>query len=218
MEPGFWHDKWQQQQIGFHQADINPFLVTHWHHLNLSQGSKVFVPLCGKSLDMEFIASQGHEVLGSELSALAVKQFFEEAGLVPQVDNRGEHVHHSARGIELVQGDFFTLPKELVTECQGFYDRAALIAWPAEMRLQYARQLASLIPSGARGLLVTLDYPQETLQGPPFAVSPDWVETHLGPWFEVASLECRDVLADNPRFVKKDVPWLNEAAFLLVRK
>ena len=218
MEPGFWHDKWQLQQIGFHQADINPFLVRHWQQLNLPQGSKVFVPLCGKSLDMEFIAAQGHEVLGCELSALAVQQFFETAGTEAHIETRAEHVHHSAKGIELVQGDFFTLPEELVAGCEGFYDRAALIAWPAEMRIDYAKKLAALIPSGARGLLVTLDYPQEALSGPPFAVSPDWVQTHLGLWFEVTPLECQDVLAENPRFVKKEVPWLNEAAFLLVRK
>lgn len=218
MEPGFWHDKWQQQQIGFHQSDINPFLVRHWHSLNLAKGSKVFVPLCGKSMDMEFLAAQGHEVLGCELSVLAVEQFFEAASAQAQVVRHGEHVHHSAKGIELVQGDFFTLPHDLVAQCQGFYDRAALIAWPAEMRIDYAKKLAELIPSGARGLLVTLDYPQEALSGPPFAVSPDWVETFLGPWFEVTPLECQDVLAENPRFIKKAVPWLSEAAFKLVRR
>ncbi|MBT1444215.1 thiopurine S-methyltransferase [Shewanella sp. JM162201] len=218
MEPGFWHDKWQSQQIGFHQADINPFLVRHWDALGLAPDARVFVPLCGKSRDMEFIAAKGHGVLGSELSALAVEQFFDEAGVTPKVSTQGEHRHYAAEGIELVQGDFFTIDPELVGSCKGFYDRAALIAWPAEMRIDYANKLAALIPSGSRGLLVTLDYPQEALSGPPFAVSADWVQTHLGRHFEVTALESLDVLADNPRFVKKAVPWLTEAAFLLVRK
>lgn len=218
MEPGFWHDKWQSQQIGFHQSDINPFLVKHWESLKLEGKGKVFVPLCGKSLDMEFLAAQGHEVIGSELSVLAVNQFFEAAGAKPQSRIQGEHVHHSAQGVTLIEGDFFTLDEELVAGCSGFYDRAALIAWPVEMRIDYVRKLAALIPAGTPGLLITLDYPQEALIGPPFAVSPNWVEEFVGEYFEVAVLESQDVLADNPRFVKKAVPWLNEAAYLLVRK
>lgn len=218
MEPGFWHDKWHQQQIGFHQQDINPFLVKYWQKLVLPAAAKVFVPLCGKSLDMCFLAEQGHQVIGCELNELAVQQFFSDNQLEMTKTAVGEHQHYQTEQISLYQGDIFTLPNELTQDVTAFYDRAALIAWPESMRAQYAKQLASLLPSGSLGLLVTLDYPQEALNGPPFAVSPTWVETYLTDDFEIQLLDCQDVLADNPRFIKKEVPWLNEAAYLLKRK
>lgn len=218
MEPGFWHDKWHQQQIGFHQQDINPFLVKYWQKLALPAAAKVFVPLCGKSLDMCFLAEQGHQVIGCELNELAVQQFFSDNQLEMTKTAVGEHQHYQTEQISLYQGDIFTLPNELTQDVTAFYDRAALIAWPESMRAQYAKQLASLLPSGSLGLLVTLDYPQEALNGPPFAVSPTWVETYLTENFEIQLLDCQDVLADNPRFIKKEVPWLNEAVYLLKRK
>ncbi|MCP3128550.1 thiopurine S-methyltransferase [Shewanella sp. KJ2020] len=218
MEPGFWHDKWHQQQIGFHQQDINPFLVKYWQKLALPAAAKVFVPLCGKSLDMCFLAEQGHQVIGCELNELAVQQFFSDNQLEMTKTVVGEHQHYQTEQISLYQGDIFTLPNELTQDVTAFYDRAALIAWPESMRAQYAKQLASLLPSGSLGLLVTLDYPQEALNGPPFAVSPTWVEAYLTEDFEIQVLDCQDVLADNPRFIKKEVPWLNEAAYLLKRK
>lgn len=218
MEPSFWHDKWHQQQIGFHQQDINPFLVKNWHKLALPATAKVFVPLCGKSLDMCFLAEQGHQVIGCELNELAVQQFFSDNQLEVTKATVGEHQHYQTEQISLYQGDIFTLPKALTQDVAAFYDRAALIAWPESMRAQYAKQLASLLPRGSQGLLVTLDYPQETLNGPPFAVSPTWVETYLTDDFEIQQIDCQDVLADNPRFIKKAVPWLNEAVYLLKRK
>ncbi|GGP46637.1 thiopurine S-methyltransferase [Shewanella saliphila] len=218
MEPSFWHQKWQLQQIGFHQQQVNPFLVKYWPGLAIAETSNVFVPLCGKSLDMCYLAELRHGVLGCELNPLAVEQFFNENDLPCQVEQIAEHNVFCADEVRVYQGDIFTLPESLTTDIGGFYDRAALIAWPEAMRQQYAVALARLIPANVSGLLITLDYPQDTLKGPPFAVSPDWVETHLAPYFTVELLECTDVLADNPRFVNKQVPWLNEAVYKLTRK
>lgn len=223
MEPSFWHDKWHLQHIGFHQQAINPMLARYWQQLALPSAAEVFVPLCGKSLDMCFLAEQGHRVIGCELSELAVQQFFSDNQLPVTTENDGQEAGIALRGyhtdqISLYQGDFFTFPKELSQNVSGFYDRAALIAWPEDMRQQYAAQLAKLLPQGCVGLLVTLDYPQECLSGPPFAVSPAWVEQYLSEDFDIELLACDNVLADNPRFVNKQVPWLNEAAYLLKRK
>jgi thiopurine S-methyltransferase len=218
MEPSFWHEKWQLQQIGFHQQQVNPFLVKYWSQLDLAEQSDVFVPLCGKSLDMCYLAEQRHRVLGCELNPLAVEHFFIDNDLAYQVEQCGEHSLYRAGEVHIYQGDIFTLPQDLTKTIGGFYDRAALIAWPEAMRQQYAVALAQLIPANVTGLLITLDYPQDSLQGPPFAVSPDWIQTHLAPYFDVELLECVDVLADNPRFVNKQVPWLNEAVYKLTRK
>lgn len=218
MEPSFWHQKWQLQQIGFHLNQVNPFLVKYWPQLGLTENSEVFVPLCGKSLDMFYLAEQRHTVLGCELSAIAVEDFFTENELTYQVSHINDHAVFSTDQVTLYQGDIFTLPSSLTSSISGFYDRAALIAWPEEMRQQYVLALAALVPANVSGLLITLDYPQETLKGPPFSVSPTWIKTYLTPYFKVELLECVDVLADNPRFINKQVPWLNEAVYKLTRK
>jgi thiopurine S-methyltransferase len=218
MEPGFWHEKWQLQQIGFHQQEVNSLLLQHWPQLAFTEESRIFVPLCGKSLDMCYLAERGHDVLGCELSEAAVQQFFTENGLTAEHHHMGEHQVFRCEQICLYQGDIFSLPAIVLKDIGGFYDRAALIAWPPQMREQYARQLARLIPTGCQGLLITLDYPQQALSGPPFAVSCDWIQEHMGTDFDVELLESRDVLQDNPRFVKKQVPWLRESAYRLVRR
>ncbi|BCV56800.1 thiopurine S-methyltransferase [Shewanella algae] len=218
MEPGFWHERWHKQQIGFHQQDINPFLVKYWSTLALRGNEQVFVPLCGKSLDMCYLAEKGHDLLGCELSELAVRQFFEENGLEYQQNAFGELQAFSSEQMTLLQGDLFALKAEQLASVGAFYDRAALIAWPEEMRLQYAAKLAALLPRGRCGLLVTLEYPQDMLKGPPFSVTQEWIREHMSQWFEVTLLEQADVLADNPRFIAKEVSWLNESAYLLKRK
>ncbi|MGP1782626.1 thiopurine S-methyltransferase [Shewanella frigidimarina] len=218
MQPSFWHEKWDAQQIGFHLSAVNPLLVKYWPQLNLAANTQVFVPLCGKSLDLCFLAEQGHEVLGCELSEPAVQQFYQENSLAFKVSVVEDHQRFTTEQVTIFQGDIFTLPVLEPQSCTAFYDRAALIAWPEEMRLAYARQLTKLVSANSVGLLITLDYPQAELNGPPFAVSEDWVQANLGEHFKIERLACNDVLNDNPRFVKKQVSWLTESVYKLTRK
>lgn len=218
MQPSFWHEKWDAQQIGFHLDAVNPLLVKYWPQLQLNSSCQVFVPLCGKSLDMCFLAEQGHQVLGCELNELAVQQFYQENSLPLKVETIGEHQRFTTEQVTIYQGDIFTFAASEMPQTSAFYDRAALIAWPEEMRLAYAKQLAKLIPTGSVGLLITLDYPQAELNGPPFAVSDDWVNANLSDDFEIECLANEDVLAENPRFVKKQVSWLTESVYKLTRK
>lgn len=218
MEPSFWHDKWDAKQIGFHLDEVNALLTQYWPKLNLASDSQVFVPLCGKSLDLCYLAEQGHEVLGCELSQTAVEDFFSDNELPYSVVQQGEANHYSTEQVNILQGDIFSLSPDAFLHINAFYDRAALIAWPESMRLAYAEKISALIPPKSIGLLVTLDYPQEALKGPPFAVSKTWVETHLSEAFEIELLSCDDVLAGNQRFVSKGVPWLTESVYKLIRK
>ena len=218
MQPSFWHEKWDAQQIGFHLNAVNPLLVKYWPTLNLAANTQVFVPLCGKSLDLCFLAEQGHEVLACELNQQAVEQFYQENSLPYSVSASLEHQRFTTEQVTIYQGDIFTLDAAELPDTRAFYDRAALIAWPEEMRSAYAKQLAKLIPAHSVGLLITLDYPQAELSGPPFAVSDDWVNANLAYDFEIERLACTDVLSDNPRFVKKQVSWLTESVYKLVRK
>ena len=155
MHPDFWLDRWRANRIGFHRDTPLPLLVRHWPGLGLPAGSRVCVPLCGKSLDMVWLAEQGHRVLGIELATLAIEQFFDERGLSPHVRPGPGGIHYRAGPWELVAGDAFAIPADLLADCAGVYDRGALIALPSDMRATYARTTWRL-PAGCRRLLVTL--------------------------------------------------------------
>jgi thiopurine S-methyltransferase len=218
MDADFWLQRWDQGQIGFHQDRVMPLLEKHWPSLALPAGSQVFVPLAGKSLDMLWLAAQGHRVLGVELSPLAVQQFFAEHGLQPRVHESRHGVHHVAGGIELICGDAFALDAQVLADCAAVYDRAALIALPAPMRQRYASQVYGVMPVGAQGLLITLEYPQTQKAGPPFSVVPAEVDALLAGQWQVDALERRDILSQEPRFVAAGVTSLDTAVYRLRRR
>jgi thiopurine S-methyltransferase len=217
MDAAFWQARWREGRIGFHQDRVTPLLEEFWDATGVPAGARVFVPLAGKSLDMAWLAARGHPVLGVELSRLAVEQFFDEQGLAPSVRTTPSGTHYEAGGIELVCGDAFGLDAALLSTCGGVFDRAALIALPADLRVRYARALYSLLPAGCRGLLVTLEYPPHEKQGPPFAVPEAEVRRLFGDAWTVRTLVRRDILASQPGFVEEGVTALHTAAFALER-
>lgn len=216
MHHEFWQARWSRNEIGFHLAEVNPFLLRHWSALALAAGSRVLVPLCGKSLDLLWLAQQGYPVRGVELAEQAVTDFFAELGREPRVEQRGALRRYSDGDIEILQGDFFALGAADVADCRGLYDRAALIALPPEMRVAYARHLAAILPARVDGLLVTLEYAQQQMSGPPFAVLAQEVRERFAGW-QVDELERLDVLAQNRRFADRGVQHLEEVAFRLRR-
>ena len=217
MHPDFWQQRWADNQIGFHQSAPTPLLLKHWSSLEVPAGATVFVPLAGKSLDMAWLASQGHRVLGVELSQLAIDQFFAEHGLAPDVEATRYGVHHRAGGIELIRGDAFGLDADLLGRCDAVFDRAALIALPPDLRKRYAGELYARLPAGCRGLLITLEYPQAEREGPPFSVPEDEVRVLYGRDWEVALRERRPILPEHPGFVA-GVSRLDTAVYALRRR
>ncbi len=215
MKKEFWLERWERSEIGFHQDEINPFLLQYWPELNHSGEGEVFVPLCGKSLDMVWLRQQGCSVLGVELSAIAVQDFFRENGHAPAHVKRGKFESCEADGIRILCGDFFDLTREDLVKVSAVYDRASLVALPPDMRERYARHLVDILPPAARILLVTFDYPQKEMDGPPFAVPVMEVERLYGKYADVRLLAQQDVLAQNPRFAQRGVSRLGESIFLL---
>jgi thiopurine S-methyltransferase len=215
MDTTFWRERWQNKDIGFHQRDIHELLQKHWPQLGLAAGSQVFVPLCGKSLDMVWLAEQGHRVIGAELSEIAIDEFFAERGLEPAGRQVGNFVVKSAGAYELWCGDIFELPPDAVSGVAGVYDRAALVAFPADLQTRYAAKLKQLVPAGAPALLITLDYDAQRMTGPPFAVPRDQVDCLFADSYAITELECRDALDLNPRFRQRGLTALEEHALLL---
>jgi thiopurine S-methyltransferase len=215
MDPEFWHARWANNQIGFHQDDINPYLRHFWPVLGLRPKARVFVPLCGKSRDLLWLREQGFDVVGVELSHLAVQAFFEENDLSATVTSSGGLVSHRAEGITLYCGDFFALTPAMLGNVAGVFDRAALIALPPKMRLAYVNHMAQLLPAGATTLLITFEYPQHEMAGPPFSVPEEEVRALYGGWCAVELLGGFDILSQEPRFREKGVTALHEKVYRL---
>lgn len=218
MDADFWLERWREQRIGFHRETPLPLLLKHWDALALPAGSRVFVPLCGKSLDMVWLAGRGHRVLGVELSRLAIEQFFAERGLVATTRTSALGMHHAAGPWELIEGDAFALPAAALADCAAVYDRAAMIALPPPLRATYAQTTWRRLPPACRGLLVTLEYPQEQKQGPPFSVEAGEVHARLHADWDLDLLERRDLLPDEPGFRAEGVTALHTAVYRLQRR
>ncbi|AOV17749.1 thiopurine S-methyltransferase [Acidihalobacter aeolianus] len=218
MQSEFWLERWRNQQIGFHQERINPHLEAHWPALDAKAGTRVFVPLCGKSRDMLWLAAQGYRVTGIELSPLAVEAFFAESDLAPTRRHQGIFEVCSAGEIEIFCGDFFALSAEDLAGVTAVYDRASLVALPPDMRQRYAAHMAHLLPPDVQILLVTFDYSQDEMSGPPFAVSEDEVHGLYDDTFAIRKLADLDALAENARFRQAGLTRLRERVFVLHRR
>ncbi len=218
MEIDFWKQRWQENQIGFHLDEVNPLLVKYHSALNLPRGSHVFVPMCGKSLDLLWLQRAGHYVTGIECSELAIQSFFTEHKL--PVKHLPDPVLHSYRSdeIHLLQGDFFDLPSSMLADVAAVYDRAALIALPEAMRRRYVAKLIELLPQDAAMLLITLTYNQATMSGPPFSVSETEVRDLYGKCYEIRLLQQTNILPEQPRFAQRGLESLLETVYLLQPK
>ncbi|WP_295798322.1 thiopurine S-methyltransferase [uncultured Microbulbifer sp.] len=192
MEKAFWLEKWQKNEIGFHNTKAHPLLVRYFDHLCLNTGSRLFLPLCGKTLDIAWLLSRGFRVAGAELSELAVVQLFEALGVKPEILPQGELTRYSSDGIDIFVGDIFQLQPEALGPIDAIYDRAALVALPEDMRRQYSAHLQALTAIAPQ-LLITFDYDQAVMPGPPFCVSDDEVTQHYGSEYRLTLTEAVDV-------------------------
>jgi thiopurine S-methyltransferase len=193
MHVDFWHQKWQKNEIGFHLPEANPLLRTHIPSLNLNQGSRVFLPLCGKTLDIAWLLAQGYRVVGAELSEIAIQALFKSLGVIPTITQLGEVTHYSALNLDMFVGDIFHLSPEMLGEVDAVYDRAALVALPADMRKAYAAHLIALT-CVAPQLLICFEYDQALHAGPPFSIDVDEVKQHYEVRYDLTLLASVDVV------------------------
>jgi thiopurine S-methyltransferase len=215
VNPDFWHERWCRGEIGWHASETNVHLQEHWPRLGVAPGEPVFVPLCGKSLDLLWLAGQGHHVLGVEISGLAVDAFFSENALSAKITEEPPFLCYRAAELEILCGDFFDLTGTQLGGVTALFDRASLIAMPPESRLRYGAHLQGLLPPEARGLLITLEYDQEEMSGPPFSVEEGEVRALLGGRFDIRRLARVDVLAENQRFRERGLTRLVEQVYAL---
>lgn len=165
---GDWLARWREGRIGFHEGRPNGLLERHI--ARLAGYRRVLVPLCGKTEDLAFLAAHGHEVIGIELAEQAVRDFFADHALAPSIARRGPFVAFTAAPVTLLAGDFFAATSDLLGPIDALYDRAALVALPAALRPRYVQHVRTLLPPAAPGLVITYEYDQRLVKGPPFAV------------------------------------------------
>ncbi len=192
MDPSFWHRKWAENDIGFHQQEVNHFLRHHVRQLGLAPASRLFLPLCGKTRDIAWLLGAGYAVVGAELSEQAVIQLFAELGVNPAVIEHPRLKQYRARDIDIFVGDIFDLSAGLLGAVAAVYDRAALVALPAPVRARYAAHLLA-ITRVAPQLLVAYEYDQQKMEGPPFAVSATEVQALYGADYQLQVAETRAV-------------------------
>ena len=214
MEHSFWHDKWEINQTGFHLDYVHPILKRNLAALSLEEGAKVFVPLCGKTLDIGFLLAQGQTVVAVELSEIAVQAVFEQLGLQPEITDWQGGKRYQTANLTIFAGDFFALTQADLGALALVYDRAAIIALPEEMRRKYASHLAK-ITNYTSQLLITLDYDQSIAGGPPFAVSTAEVEALYGGMYPIQLIEEADIIEQEPRFKAKGLTSFYQRGYKL---
>jgi len=212
MDASFWHQRWKENNIAFHEGAANPLLVEYFQELSLPKGRRVFLPLCGKTRDLSWLLSRGYRVAGAELSDLAIEQLFTELGVEPMISKDGVLVRYSAINIDIFVGDIFHLSGGELGPVDAIYDRAALVALPREMRSRYARHLTE-ISKAAPQLLICFEYDQNSMEGPPFSVNEKEVSQYYGDIYDLNIVASTDVPGGlKGKCAAKETVWLLENA------
>jgi thiopurine S-methyltransferase len=188
MDTQFWHRRWENNEIGFHEDAPNPLLVKHVAELALAQGSRVFLPLCGKTLDIHWLLANGYQVRGVELSKIAVEQLFADLAVTPEISRHGELARYRAPAIDIFNGDIFCLSSQLLGPVDAIYDRAALVALDGELRDRYAAHVTQ-ITGRAPQLLICYEYAQSQMTGPPYSIGADEVRRLYGDQYALTLAE-----------------------------
>ena len=200
MNSEFWQQRWQEGRIGFHKSDVNPELIKYFSNLALPIGSRVLVPLCGKSVDMVWLACAGYDVVGIELVESAVQAFFAEQNITPTITELTSAADKSTlkryqgqlagQAITLWAADIFALSTIDIDAINAIYDRAALIALPANMRADYSTHIVKL-SNNAPQLLITLNYDQSKKDSPPFSINHEQLHQYYSADYKIVELESK---------------------------
>lgn len=192
MKAEFWHERWKNNDIAFHEEKPNELLTQYYQRLNLKTGARIFLPLCGKTHDIAWLLSKKFRIVGIELSELAIQQLFNELKVEPKITQLNTLKRYSVTGLDIFNGDIFDLSHIQLGIVDAVYDRAALVALPNDMRLRYSEHL-KIITNHASQLLITFEYDQKKMQGPPFSINKDEIDKHYSQGYSITRLKTLEV-------------------------
>ena len=218
MDTEFWKKRWQTEQTGWHASKTNKHLKRFIAELGPNQGGATLVPLCGKSLDMDYLAGQGRKVFGVDVSPIACRAFFLESGRAHSEQEVGEALLFQSDDVTLLCQDLFSVTPDDVPSVEACYDRACLVALAPEQRPRYGAWLASVMPPGANYLLVSVEYPTTEKDGPPFSVPMNEVKDLFEKDFDIEVLYRADIVDDAPKYREWGVTSLIETVYSLRRR
>lgn len=218
MDTNYWIERWQAGKIGFHANEVNSQLKEFWPTLPLDPSTTVFVPFCGKSLDMVWLHSQGHPIFGVEVSELACQDFFNEQRLSPKISTVKNFKIFESERYRLLCGDFFELTGDLLPNKFAIFDRASLISLPSDLRACYAQKVADLSPPGTTMLLITLRYAQNIMKGPPFSLKFSDVRGLYAESFEIQPLKSINRIDQLKKFKERGLQEIWEESYKLTRQ
>lgn len=192
MNSDFWEQRWEKNKIAFHESEPNPLLVGYFSKIKLPEDGRVFIPLCGKTLDIAWLLSKGYRVVGAELSQLAIEQLFVGLCVEPIITDCGSVTRYSATNLDIFVGDIFDVTREILGPVSAIYDRAALVALPDEMRKRYTKHLLEITDTATQ-LLITFEYDQSAMDGPPFSLTEGEVNRHYEDVYDIKLLASKAV-------------------------
>lgn len=192
MEANFWHQRWATNDIGWHEQNGSALLATNFKVLSLPPLSRVFVPLCGKTLDIGWLLSQDCQVVAIELNETAIEELFIQLGVEPVVSQSGSLKKYSALNLDVFAGDFFALSAGQLGSVDAVFDRASMVALPNELRAQYTKHLVQ-VTNNAQLLLIVFEYDQNEIEGPPFSISVKDINRHYESIYSILTLDSHDM-------------------------
>lgn len=210
-----WHSHWTRKTPGFHEGRVNTYLEQFFPLFKLEPGDSIFMPLCGKAVDILWLSQQGYHVIGVELSEIAVQSFFAESGIDFVRGKQEKLVIYEAPNITLYQGDFMDIQAQQLIDCKLVYDRASIVAIESFNRVVYKRKMLDIIPAGIPMLLVTLEYDQGIMQGPPFSVPVSEITQLYQPEYQLELLQSSEQIEERPKWRETGLKSLLESALRL---
>ena len=219
MEISYWQGRWRKDKTGWHMNKVFLPLKTFWPYLRLKPGDTVLVPLCGKSLDIDWLAEQGHHVIGVEVSERALQELMSRLPASFHPSAKGPFTCYKSPSIELWCGDILKIKKEWLPPIDAIYDKAALIALPGEMRSRYATHIQALIHSHSQIFINCFEYEQQEMPGPPFAVFEEELRAYFGDHFTLDCLHSHSLFDELTNFQRRGLhSYLKEKVYHLYLK
>jgi len=211
-----WESRWKEGRIGFHLTEVNSYLIRHCNQILNKTSEKILVPLCGKTLDICWLSKRTKKVVGVELVRKAVENFFEENNINYRVHQVQKFNLFKNDNVEIYQGDFFDLTVPNIGQFFAIYDRASIVSMDFLSRERYVEHLMSFLFEGGKILLITLDYDQNQMIGPPYSVSAQEIEKLFSKYGTVELLETCDVIDDRLR--SKGLESILERVYIINKK